>query len=384
LSLQAVLMQASWVGIRLMIGYRALEEGAPAAILGVIAASFALPALIAALPVGRLADRFGGAVVSFAGILTVVVGTLVLIFTSELWILIATGTIIGLGHLLVAVGQQTFVAHSSTSSTRDNAFGTLTAAASIGQLVGPLVITNVAALSTKANHALPDTTAGLFAAAGCAFLATPVVGALLAVDRGSKASRRHALPAAERSAAKVLTTPGMWRSLVVSGAVLVTVDLIYTFMPVWASNQNISVVAVGWLLALRAAISVLSRLGLTRLVRRFGRKVLLIAAMSAAVLALAALPLLGAYGAIFVMVGLGIGLGLPQPLTMAWVVGLAKQGNHGAALGMRMTANRFAQTTVPFAVGAVAAPMGVAGIFWANAALLAGSILIVAWSDPET
>ena len=74
----------------------------------------------------------------------------------------------------------------------------------------------------------------------------------------------------------VLKTPGMWRSLAVSGAVLVTVDLMYAFVPVWATEQNISATAVGLLLALRAAVSVLSRLGLMRLINRFGRKALLL------------------------------------------------------------------------------------------------------------
>ena len=46
----------------------------------------------------------------------------------------------------------------------------------------------------------------------------------------------------------------------------------YAFVPVWATEQNISATAVGLLLALRAAVSVLRRLGLMRLIARFGRK----------------------------------------------------------------------------------------------------------------
>ena len=42
LSGQAVLAQASWVGIRVIIGYRALAQGADPVFLGVLAASFAL------------------------------------------------------------------------------------------------------------------------------------------------------------------------------------------------------------------------------------------------------------------------------------------------------------------------------------------------------
>ena len=59
------------------------------------------------------------------------------------------------------------------------------------------------------------------------------------------------------------------------------------------------------------------------MVSRWGRKPLLLVALSAAAVALAVLPLVGAVGAIGVMIALGIGLGVPQPLTMAWVVARA-------------------------------------------------------------
>ena len=100
-------------------------------------------------------------------------------------------------------------------------------------------------------------------------------------------------------------------------------------------------------------------------------------------MSLVALPFVDAWGAIGVMIGLGICLGLPQPLTMAWVINLTRRRDHGAALGLRMTANRFAQVTVPVVVGVAAAPLGVAGIFWANAVLLFVSSVLVVYSDPD-
>jgi hypothetical protein len=46
-----------------------------------------------------------------------------------------------------------------------------------------------------------------------------------------------------------------------------------------------------------------------------------------------------------------------------------------------MTVNQLAQISLPLGVGAVAAPVGVVGIFWANAALLAGAIAIEVGSE---
>ena len=174
----------------------------------------------------------------------------------------------------------------------------------------------------------------------------------------------------------------MWRSLAVSGAVLVTLDLMYAFVPVWAVEQGISATTVGFLLAIRALVSVISRFGLTRLVSVFGRKPLIICSIAAAVAGLVALPFSGTWGAVGVMIGLGLGLGIPQPLTMAWVTSLTPSESHGATLGMRLTANRLAQISLPLAVGAFAAPLGVLGIFWANAGLLLAAIGIMARSAP--
>lgn len=383
LSLQAVLTQASWVGVRLMVGYQALGEGADAPFLGIIAATFALPGLVAALPAGRLSDRLGGATVSFAGILIAVAGTAALVLSSGLGMLLAASLFIGLGHLLVLVGQQTFVAHRSDDGSRDSAFGALTAAISIGQLIGPPLVTTATAFADPgANPALPDPTAGLLAALACAVLAAPLYAVLRSADR---ASPRPARPAAtvKHGMGTLLGTPGMRRSLMVSAAIVVTMDMLYAFIPFWAIGQDVGIATVGWLLALRSAITVVSRLGLARLVGRFGRKSLLITAISAGSVSFAVLPAVGVSGAVVVMIGLGIGLGLPQPLTMSWVVGLVHPNYHGAALGLRTTSNRLAQAAIPLAVSTGAAAFGAAAIFWASAALLAGAALLVVRSEPE-
>jgi len=379
LSAQAVLAQAAWVGIRLMIGYRALEAGAEPVFLGVVASTFALPALVAALPAGRLADRFGGTRMSILGLLCAAAGTTLMFAVSGLPFLLIASVIIGLGHLLVMVGQQTFVAHASSKGSSDSAFGTLTAAASVGQLIGPPAVTLVASLG-GAGGAAPNTDLGLLVCIGFSLLATPAYFFLRRTDAALREERRLAV-ASRPTEGGLYRTPGLWRSLAVSGAVLVTVDLMYAFVPVWATEQEVSATAVGLLLALRAAVSLMSRVGLTRLINRFGRKVLLLISIVTAVASLIALPLVGPYGAVAVMIGLGIGLGIPQPLTMAWVVALTPASRHGAALGLRMTLNRLAQISLPIAVGSFAAPLGVLGIFWANAALLAGAVVVVAGSD---
>jgi MFS family permease len=80
-----------------MTGYRALEAGAEPVFLGVVASTFALPALVAALPAGRLADRFGGTRMSIIGLLTAAAGTTVMFALPGLPFLLMASVIIGLG-----------------------------------------------------------------------------------------------------------------------------------------------------------------------------------------------------------------------------------------------------------------------------------------------
>lgn len=363
-----------------MVGYRALAEGADPLFLGAVASSFALPALLAAIPAGRVSDRVGGTIMAFIGLLVAAGGILSMVLIPGLPAILGCSVVIGLGYLLIMVGQQTFVAHVSARESADKAFGTLTAAGSIGQFVGPPAVTFIASLGAGSVGPAPDTNLGLFLCLAFSVLAMPAFFFLRRTDAGLREGRQR--PTEELGdAATTLRTPGLWRSLVVSGAVLVTMDLMYAFVPVWATEAGISVAAVGLLLALRAAVSVLSRFGLKRLIDTFGRKATLVTSIAAAAAALAALPLSNAYGAIAVMVGLGIGLGIPQPLTMAWVVSLTHPSRHGAVLGLRLMVNRLAQLSLPLAVGTLAAPLGVLGIFWSNAALLLGAIAVASGAD---
>jgi MFS family permease len=367
LVLQATCGQAFWLGIRVVVGYRALEAGGGPEFLGLLATAFAAPALVASIPVGKMTDRLGGAGVTAVGLLLSGNGAMVALLDDGLAMLLAGAVVMGLGQQLLMVGQQTFIAHVGAGS--DAAFGTLTAASSIGQMIGPPVVTAVLAVETGS---IVGTDGGLVACLLFLVLALPLTPRLLRTDRALR-SQRGSSPGERPGTRKLLLLPGMWRSLVVSGAVLVTLDLLYAFIPVWAVEQGVDPRAVGLLLALRAAVSLVTRIGLSRLVNRFGRLPLIAASVLAGAVALGGLPLVGAWGAVPVMVGLGIALGLPQPLTMAWVTSLSPPSSHGAALGLRLTVNRLAQVSLPLLVGAVLGPVGVIGVFWANAALLLGA-----------
>jgi hypothetical protein len=73
------------------------------------------------------------------GALLMVVGGIGLLWwSSSLTALLLWNAVIGMGHLMSVLGEQTLVARSG-SSALDSAFGTYTLAGSLGQAAGPLV-----------------------------------------------------------------------------------------------------------------------------------------------------------------------------------------------------------------------------------------------------
>jgi len=385
LTIEAVLIHASFVNLRVMVGYRALDLGADVAFIGLMAAAIAVPGLVAGISMGHLAGRIGGARMMLGGTALFGIGISAMLLVDGLWILPAAAVIAGIGYLAVHVGQLTFVALRSVGRPADQNFATLAVGASLGQLVGPPTLAGVIAVlaSTEWTASIPDSVVGLatsFVFAGFALL---FVRPLRRVELSSQTPATKPTTEASGRRVSMYSSPGFWRSLIVSSSILVTIDLSYAFIPVWATERDVSVTVIAWLLATRALVSLLSRVGLGRLVARFGRKPLLLVTMSIGVVALTLFPLTSVWGALLVMIALGFTLGIPQPLTLAWVVAITRPADHGAAMGFRVTTNRLIQVTIPLLVGAFAAPFGAAGIFWSNALLVAGATVVTARSDPD-
>jgi len=367
LLLQAVLLHAAYSVVRPMVSYRALDLGADSRDLGLLAASFVVLPLVLAFAVGRRADTLGPGRLQFGGSLLLAGGGLVAVAAGGLPLLFAGSIVLGLGHLVAMVGQQSSVAQASSARAWDRGFGSLTAAVSIGQMVGPPAAFSVASLVAGGGHGAGAV--GIGVAALLAVLAIPLTVPAWRQSRQG-ATGEHGLPSAGDTFRLLARRPGMWQALMASGTVLAALDVLLTFLPAWAEERGVSVTTVGWLLALRAAVTVLTRVGVANLVAVMGRRLLLVGSLVLAVAGQTMLPYAGPVGAITAMFLLGIGLGVAQPLTLTWVTAAAEPGIRGAALGLRLTANRLAQTLLPPAVGFAAVGGGTVGVFLGMAVLL--------------
>jgi len=265
---------------------------------------------------------------------------------------LAAGLVLaGVGHLLCMTGEQTAVATMATRSS-DSRFGTYTFASSLGQALGPLLL-SVGVDTVVLFCALA--VSGVAIVSGLAIASSPA-------------------PAHAKSSGKVialLRDRGIRRAVLVSGIVMAAVDITVVYLPALGSQANFSVAFVGWVLAVRAVASMAVRLIAGWAVEQLGRRGVLLIGMSSAAAAFVAVaawqqPWVWLVGAVM----FGAGLGVAQPITMSAVADRAPQHNKGTAMTLRLMGNRLSVVLLPGSIGLIAASAGPAGVLLATAGLL--------------
>jgi MFS family permease len=364
-------MTASQVAVyiaRPITSYRLLGLGAGASEVGFVTAAFALLPLFLVIPLGRSADRRRAPLVT-VGCAIQVVACVLLAWARTPLTLGAASAVLGLGHLGVALGVQEVIARESDDRHHDRDFGLLTAGVSLGQMVGPLI-----------GGLVLDHGGSLLAATRDAMLiaAVAVVPATALAAFGERGRGKDAPVAVSRrgSVRTILGTRGVPVAIFVSIAALSAADIFTAYMPVIGEQRGIAPGVVGLLLALRAGASMVSRIGITRLVTRVGREQLIVVSAGGAAVALGSIAFVhGTVPLAVLCVLAGLGLGFSQPLSMTLVVQLVPEYTRGTALAVRLAGNRLGQVAAPAAAGVVAGNAGARAVFWVLSALLGCSAL---------
>lgn len=384
--LLVILLTTATHAMRPMVSYRALELGAGALDLGIIASSFALLSLFVAVPLGSRIDRWGESRFLVAGATITAVTSLSLIWIGTIWALALSQAALGLGHIMSVIGTQTLVANGGDPRGRDGRFNLYTVIVSLGQLTGPAVAGLLAggAVGGSVQRASTASTGRVFSAA---FVLT-TLAVLVALTLWFRPHRRrpsrstHAVePVRETSLVavrRVLRIPSMPHAMLASLTVLTSIDILTTYLPAYGEANGLSVQTVGFLLAARAGASMVSRLVMLPLMALLGRRWLLMLSMALPAAALAVFPIVDGLVLLYVaMVVIGLGLGLGQPLTLSWVAGRAPRNTRGTALAVRLSGNRLGQAVLPAAVGGLTGATGLMTVFVSLAVMLGLSTTVV-------
>jgi MFS family permease len=363
--------QAAVYVARPLTSYRLVAVGAGPREVGFVAAAFALLPLFLAIPLGRMADRRHDRPLLVGGCAAQVLACLVLGSVESAPALAAASALLGLGHLGLALGVQAVIARESDPSRHDRDFGLLTAAVSLGQLLGPLV--GGLMLGDRQGRALTAATGrAMVAAAGIAAVA--VLLAVLAERHPRPRTREPGEAEPSLGVLAVLATRGVPAGIFASIAVLSAADVFTAYLPLLADERDIAPRTVGILLALRAATSMAGRIGIGRIVARVGRIRLIAVSAFVAGGALAAVTVTeSVWWLAALSAAAGLALGFGQPLSMTIVVRLVPERAHGTVLALRLTGNRVGQVAAPAGAGLLAGTAGTASVFWLLSVMLVAS-----------
>lgn len=365
----STLTQASIYVLRPMITYRAIELNASTIQIGVIAALYALFPVLLALQFGSLVGKIGEGKFIIIGTLSMGLTSLALVISNSIWVLAVATACAGVSHLACMVGGQSMVALRAPRESYEKYFGYYTFSAALGHTVGPLI----AALVAGSDGTLPKSTSNAFLLGFvlCLIALVPVIN-----WRREKPSVAAKSDQGTYSAALTLMKkPGILAAIYVSLAISSVADVLVVFLPLFGTENNFSPYAIGIILAIRAATTMISRYFLGSLSEKFSTYQLLmvstfISVVACAAMAFAKTPL--SLGAIVFVAGFSLGIG--QPLTMSLVSQKTAANERALAVSARLMGNRFGQFIVPASAGAIAASAGAGGVFIGLSALLATSL----------
>lgn len=376
LILFTVVAQAAYNGIRVLISYRTLELGGGAAVLGLVAATFSLMPLVAAIPIGRWVDRGYAMPVMWAGTALTILPAAGAALAENIPVLLLANMALGMGQLLTTVSGQALIPQSFPLADLSQRFGWLTLGVSAGQAIGLPIAGLVAGTGGADPHVQP----ALWVMAGLSALAVPL---LIGV------TSRPAMPHVPRAEARqtsqspftILRVPGMKPAIFASMATLAAVDIMTAYLPLIGVRYGLGVELVTLLLTIRTLASMVSRLFIGALTRAVPfRRLLYLASLSAGI----ALVLIPVYPHFWFLAGLmlvaGFAFGLTQPLTMTWVSALAHPANRAAVLSIRLAGNRLSQVAIPTLAAGLAAAAPTGSVFLMSGAMLATASLTTAGS----
>lgn len=357
-------VQAMTFQLRPTIAYAALDSGLGLEWLGALSAAFALPGLALAIPLGHFIDRLGARVVAVAGGGMLVCCSLVVaLFAEHIGMLFVASALLGVGHLASILAEQAALADRTRPEQRDSAFGLYAFVMALGQTAG------AAALVINARDQVsPDLGVQSAIAVGLA-VAVAISSGSLGVRRSRVTAPQEAVPSI-RSLAR---DRGLVRIILTSSVVLSALEISMIYFPALGHERGFTVGVVSLMLASRSIAAMVSRIGLGFLSRSIGRTRFFVASalISAAALALLAIPGLDVAAIIVLCAIFGLANGVAHPLTLAWLSERAPAGRRGTVMSARMASVRVSQSLVPLAAGAVAAATGSGGALVATGIFVA-------------
>jgi multidrug resistance protein len=362
-----------------LLPFYATEFGATASMVGLLVSSFSVAQLVVAPAWGRFSDRYGRRPAIITGLLISAAAYVVFAYASTVWLLLLSRIVQGLGGGTVAV-VQAYVTDVSDPKDRAKALGWLSAATSVGAVVGPAL---GSFLVRVGGHTAP----GLASAVLCVLVAA-FAHRYLRESRGARLSgQMHVVsPMTGREAIlRVISHSGepaprlIWIYAVAIGAFYGTTPILPLLLadrfPVTEQNVGYFIMYLGGMgVVVRAGILgwVLDRLGEARLARL---GIVLLAAGLATLSVTYTYPMLA-----LSLTLMPLGTAFTFPCISALLSRVVPRGERGLYLGVQHTFGGVSRVAFPVGAGLLmdsfgrAVPFTIAGLLVLATLLLTSSL----------
>lgn len=349
-------------GSKVLVSLYALDQGAGAGTVGIIAGMYALFPLLLAVHAGKLSDRIGDRLPIVIGGAVMALALALPFVSGHLAVLVACAALVGLGHIYFHVSIHNLLGSFGDRDDRTRSFSIFALGMSLAAFAGPSLA-----------GVLIDSVGFRWTAIWLGVIALAPVLMAIAIRSIIPVRTRAGKGEETSSAFDLLQIPRLRRVIITGGISMTAIELYNFYFPVYGQSIGLSATVIGLVLSTYAIAGFAVRIFLHGLVRRFGEPLLLSLSLLIGAAVYAVFPLVTNIGVLAVLsFVLGLGLGMSQPLTLMVTYTHAPKHRSGEALGLRLMMNKVIQVAVPVAFGAMSATTGLVAVFWACAAFLAG------------
>jgi MFS family permease len=356
-----VFLHACMAGMRMAAPLMALRQGHSAVAVGVLLALFALTQVFLALPAGRYADRHGLRRPMAIGVVAALTGSALAVAFPVFAVLCLSALLTGGATGIASIALQRHVGRAAADSTQlRQVFSWLAIGPAVSNFLGPFVAGFVI------DH-------GGFRLAFLVLAMLPLLSWFWVRDAQELPPLVQPEGQPRRRAWDLLKDSAFRRLLIVNWLLASCWDVHTFVVPVLGHERGLSASVIGSILGAFAIAAACIRVLMPLLAARLREWSVVAAAMAATAVLFGVYPLLPsalAMGACSVL--LGVALGSVQPMIMSMLHQFTPSHRHGEALAMRLMAINASSVAMPILFGAAGAAIGIAGVFWATGAAVAG------------
>ena len=364
-----ICIHACMAGMRMAAPLLALREGLSAAAVGVLLALFALTQVFLALPSGRYADRHGLKRPVALSVFVAAAGAALALAFPVFPVLCLSALMTGGATGAATIALQRHVGRAAHDATQlKQVFSWLAIGPAVSNFIGPFF----AGLMIDHAGSAAGSTEG-YRAAFALMAILPLFTWFWVRDTVELPPVIAAAGGPPQRAWDLMNDPPFRRLLIVNWLLSSCWDVHTFVVPLLGHERGLSASVIGSILGGFAVAAAVIRVVMPMVAERLRERVVVASAMGITAVLFCVYPLLGSALAMGICsVLLGLALGSVQPMVMSLLHQITPSHRHGEALGLRLMAINASSVLMPMLFGTAGAVIGVAGLFWGVAAIVAG------------